>query len=925
MDRLTDPRILMATLGRAVGQRRSSAPDHQGALLAAAERDMGLVAPLVLGDRFGSPLPGTEKGRRFFDLPDRRDSQVRSARIWVDAIPLDTGTIASTATNTTSDHYVLRISDRLPTEFVGRVLAHAVGETFAIRERAAAGLTPVREDLLGRGTALSAEAELSAADMGRIGELNWLAEQGATARLPQEQRTSARTDFSALLDQYGMRPTAEVSDERAFAPQNAAARARRLAAAEFLTDEARLLLEPLGRPIEQLDPADAAALQSSRDAAMIAERQVAAFIGRRDVTMPMPGYDQNGLPLARDQLEPASTQWTAYREQLSDRVDQKLTDQLAAGELPRRKVVIGGGASLSGRDPEALLIDGAGRWHLDPAVGIVQSADQDRDLAQWMGVDPYQGVADPRHRIPIHAVRLWEDQLATQGDVINGHAGLRLGKNGELIAEITRSGKDGVQNGTPLRVACDGVPTVATGLPPELVPGNIRGKDGVESRSEAVRLVGERLAELEGQNIAGATELRAWLTGAERNGLDAGTVLAALDGHPLKDAIQTGPDGKPTARLQNCFSVLGATQKWEQAREDAPGRVLMGDEVADGRFDARDAQHWIIAGNGGTGVANAEIILRHNPTAHVTIVGSGKVPEALKHQVQYGEMYKKFGEEGQGRLHTVAARLGEIETVRGEDGRTVVQVRYQDGEETKTLVADGYVASLGRTNPLPAAVQQLADQVRDGGGKVSGDLMFDKDDQYIGYGLTFAVDGREHRVDVNGAASWQLPREVFPPETGIQGQLFEMGGRALPPETGNAFPGFAPTARQSVLRARAVAEAEAGNTDAVQRRSTIPERWRRPGPTTETDGPTPAPRTPNAPESHLWQLGTPGADGPDRTPGTGQPGPPKPQGPRAPASHLWQTGVPQTPAGQAGRPRPTPAPAPAPDFRPPTPDRGLGD
>lgn len=72
-----------------------------------------------------------------------------------------------------------------------------------------------------------------------------------------------------------------------------------------------------------------------------------------------------------------------------------LEGRLAEGQLPLRKVVIGGGASLTGRDPEALLVDGAGRWHLDPGDGIVQSADQDRDLSQWMGVDPYAAVEDP--------------------------------------------------------------------------------------------------------------------------------------------------------------------------------------------------------------------------------------------------------------------------------------------------------------------------------------------------------------------------------------------------------------------------------------------------------------------------------------------------------------------------------------------------
>lgn len=923
MDRSVDPRIVMSTLPPQIeGEPRADPRTHQGVILAATERAMGSVMSVVLGDRFGPPVPGTDRGRRFFDVPDRQAGQGDSARIWVDAIPLETGTIAGTATNTTSDHYILRISDRLPTELVGRVLAHELGEAFAVRERAEAGLTPVRKDFLGEGTDLSPHAELSAADMGRIGELNWLAGQDASAQLPQEQRTGARTDFSALLDQFGMRPTAAMGDEQAFDAQEAAGRIRRLVASDFLVPEAKLLLGSLALPIEQLPPSEATALQASRDAALIAERRVEAFIGRREVTMPMPGYDQNGIPLARDQLGTAATEWAVYREHVSERTAQKLTDQRAAGELPRRKVVIGGGASLSGRDPEALLVDGAGRWHLDPAAGIVQSADQNRDLSRWMGVDPYQGVADPRHRIPIDAVRLWEDQLATRGDVVNGHARLRLGSDGELHAEIRKFGKDGAESGTPLRVACDGVPSVATGLPPELVPGNVRGRDGVESRSEAVRLIGKRLAELEGQGVAGAAELRAWLTGAERGGVDAGTVRAALNRHPLKDALHTGPDGEPATRVQNCFTVLGATEKWEQAREDAPGRVLMGDEVADGLFDARDAQHWVIAGNGGTAVANAEIILRQNPTARVTIVGSGEVPEALKHQVQYGEMYETFGEGGEGRLHTVDARLGEIQTVRGESGRTTVQVPYKDGEETKILEADGYVASLGRTNPLPEAVQVLADEVRDRGGEVSGDLMFDKDDQYIGYGLTFAAEGQQHRVDVNGAASWQLPREVFPPETGIQGQLFEMGVRALPSETGNAFPGFAPTARQSVLRARAVAEAQAGNGNAVQLRSTIPERWQRPGPVAEADQPAPKPQTPNVPGSTLWRLGTPGVEDHNPAIGTERTGAPKPRGTNVPGSDLWQTGV--KPAGGKGVGRSETGPGSPPD-RPPHRDLGLGD
>ncbi|MDX2766621.1 hypothetical protein PV386_51365, partial [Streptomyces europaeiscabiei] len=141
------------------------------------------------------------------------------------------------------------------------------------------------------------------------------------------------------------------------------------------------------------------------------------------------------------------------------------------------------------------------------------------------------------------------------------------------------------------------------------------------------------------------------------------------------------------------------------------------------------------------------------------------------------------------------------------------------------------------------ALQVLANEVRDRGGEISGALQFDKDDQYIGYGLTFTVDGKEHRVDVDGAASWQLPREIFAPETGLQQQLNDMGLRGLPSETGNAAPGFAPVARQSALRARAVAAAEAGDRNAVCRQSTVPKRWQRPETEAKTEPPSQGPGT----------------------------------------------------------------------------------
>ncbi|MFH9550677.1 hypothetical protein [Streptomyces sp. NPDC017435] len=820
MDSWAGPRTAMGTLPQYPHA-------HQDELVSAAGRGMASVATAVLGDGLESlDADRTKDGRQFFVLTDSRGE---SATIWVDAVPLVTGTLADTATNTTSQNYVVRVSDRLPTGMLSRVLAHELGELMAVRERAAEGLGPVREDLLREGAQLTADRELSAGDRGRVGELNWLAARSTDAGLSPQQQTEARAEFSALLDPYGIRPTAAVSDEEAFRPQERAARARYRVSFGYLSTDSVSLLDALAHPIENLSPADATALQASRDAALRAERQVEAFIGRREITMPMPGYDQNGLPLPRDQLEPAAERWAQYRAQVSERTVRTLEGRLAEGQLPLRKVVIGGGASLTGRDPEALLVDGAGRWHLDPGDGIVQSADQDRDLSQWMGVDPYAAVEDPRHRVSIHAVRVWEDQLATQGDVVNGRARLRLGRDGELLAEVRVSGENGAESETPLWVACDGTPSIATGLTPDVVPGMPRGGAGVESRSEAVRLISERLRELESQGTARAGEVRAWLTQAERGGADTRTVLEALDSSMLKEALSAGLEGGAAARMENCFTALDSTRKWEAAREAAEGRALLGDEVAENRFDPHAAQHWIIAGSGGTGVANAEIILRENPDAYVTIIGNIP-PAALRHQVQYPEMLERYATGENPRLTIGRTEVGAVETYRHENGETWFQADYviEATGERRTARAGGYVCSLGRTNPLPPALQVLADEVRDRGGEISGDLLFDRDDQYIGYGLTFAVDGREHRVDVDGAASWQLPREIFAPETGVQAALNGMGLRGLPSETGNAAPGFSPIARQSALRARAVAEAAAGDPDAVRRLPTVPERWQRP-------------------------------------------------------------------------------------------------
>ncbi|MEU6983138.1 hypothetical protein ABZ946_06905 [Streptomyces sp. NPDC046324] len=901
------------------------------------------MARAVMGDRFRAIRTDyTERDNREFTvLTDTRGKEVK---LWLDAIPMPSGMVANSVANTTSNQYIVHVSDRLPSEHLTRVLAHEVGELLAVRDRSSQEMSPVRESLLEYGTEIGDELELSSQDHGRIGELNWLGSRVNDVDLSAQQRTAARSELSALLDRCGLRPVAPMAEQEALESESAASRVRLLASKDFLSPGAKRLVDELARPIEQLDPSDASALQASREAALVAQRQVEAFIGRREVTMPMPGYAQNGLPYPRDALKDAAPQWAEYRAQVSDHTVENLQQEGTDNGLPRRQVVIGGGASLAGRNPDALLVDAVGRWHLDPGDGIVQSADQDRDLQQWMGVDPYQAVSKPGERVSIDAVRLWEDQLATQGPVVNGQARLRLGRDG-LEAEVQPFDRDGNPSGAALRVACEGIPSVATGLPPEVVPGIVRDRDGepgVESRSEAVRLIGERLQDLEGQGVAGTAELREWLTDAEKSGKNAAAVRAKLEEEPsLVEALRAGLDGKALGRIEGCFTTLEATEKWESAREAAPGRALMGDEVAENRFNPGDAKHWIVAGSGGTGVANAEIILKNDPNARVTIIG-GEPPAALKHQVQFPEMREQF--EKSGRLTFVQAGLGAIETFEDENGQASFRVPYTEGDppQRKVLEGDGYVASLGRTNPLPSAVQTLANEVRAQGGEISGDLLFDKDDQYIGYGLTVRTKGgQEHRVDVDGAASWQLPREVFPPESGVQAELNAMGLRGLPSETGNAAPGFSPIARQSALKARAVAAERAGDENAVQRRADIPERWQRPGPAVETEGPGSGPGpSPSAPvQEQQVDVSRQPVDVPKQqvdvpkqpvdAPGQPTPQQPAPRAPRpapgrgAPDSHLWQLGVPQSrPARATGPAQPQ---QPPPDLQRPGPDLGMSD
>lgn len=106
---------------------------------------------------------------------------------------------------------------------------------------------------------------------------------------------------------------------------------------------------------------------------------------------------------------------------------------------------------------------------------------------------------------------------------------------------------------------------------------------------------------------------------------------------------------------------------------------------------------------------------------------------------------------------------------------------------------------------------------------------------------------------------------------------------------------------------------EAGDDKAVQRRSAIPDHWRRPMPGQETD-------TERGPETQL-PGGDPGNTTHPTAPPTPEPAPPTPD---VAGSHLWQRGVPKRGTSPAPRPAQQPQQLP-PDHHRPGPELGMGD
>ncbi|WP_328792481.1 MULTISPECIES: hypothetical protein [unclassified Streptomyces] len=461
---------------------------------------------------------------------------------------------------------------------------------------------------------------------------------------------------------------------------------------------------------------------------------------------------------------------------------------MSENSSPAVRIMIGGGPAVLARPAGALLVDDrGGPFHRGVLADLGHTPDQLRHLTA-LGFDPYRYAA-PAERVPTLAVRLWLDQLAVSGPVIDGAAELTVDQERRLVAAIHPTGA-----ADRLVVDVDGIPTLAPGLPVQLAPGTSPALHSFD------RAAGVLLAELVRRGPEAGEAAAALVDVLNRGGGPTG-VLALLD--RLDPALLAPVDALVEAPIE----AIRAFAAFRRATEHGAGPLCFGDELVHGRLAATVADSWIVAGGGDHALATAEALLTGNPAARVTVVAAS-VGAAAVNTARYVELRRRHvaTDGGDGRL--------EFRTGAGPGPMTVTGTgRYVEGG----VEAEGYAASIGRARTLPFAVGKLARWAWERRGQVTGSLLFDSDRQYLGYRLHFAAEGLAHRVDVTGAASWFLPAEVFPAELARQVEL--MGERAVPPESGSAPTDLGPVAEQAARLATA------RQRGAVRETRTMPECW----------------------------------------------------------------------------------------------------
>jgi hypothetical protein len=686
--------------------------------------------------------------------------------------------------------YVVQLNDRIDISLVDRALAHEVGEISAEQQLAAAQKT-VGPDLLAQGKAPPPDAELSPHDRGRIEELRQLAPK------VNSHDIGATSEMLALVEELGLRDGTEGAAQR---------RALVVRALGEGDPAVTALDETAKAPEKMTDPAVKNELDSVR-AKRAEDIQARDNVPKRELhTTPDAGEDLTKLPpaVAKAKLEKLANDAAAARAAKSAETLAGLRAQagtLPPGEYPTvPRATVGSGASLAARDRTSLLIDKRGRWQADAGDKIAQTTDQLRGLKDAGIGDPYQ-FAKPGERVPMQAVTFWQDSIAAQGPVIDGEVvSVRMDEHGNQIIKIRPA------DGATIEVKVEGDLTIATGFPPERLPGTPRTPRGTADMNPevAVTNVKTRLQQIAADtNSAPAAQARAadaraalaeleQVRGREtqkgQREADMTSVENTLKNHHLEDVLS---DQYTKAMVEN-----GA--EWNKLRTDHPDKFVLGDDANLNTLDAHASNKWIIGGPGGTSISAAEIILNKNTASHVTMAGDTPPPGLIDND-QFVEVVRKYGDPqtcallkqlGGPELVSISDRFslalnleigvpkidadgtvrvtGSIKGAAGSSQITDSTVPPGYTEANNPLKGGAYVSSIGRAGQIPPVAAELMDSVQEMGGQVKMRMKYDNDQQYIGYDLV--AYGRSQNgqappelrsISVTGAASRFPPWDLF--------------------------------------------------------------------------------------------------------------------------------------------------------------------
>lgn len=711
--------------------------------------------------------------------------------------------------------YVIQLNETMDPAHAERAMAHEVGEILAERELAA-NKKPVGADLLKPGTKPEPGAGLSPHDRGRIGEIKVLAAKANAGD------AVAMREMIALVEELGVRAGTDGAAERQQLVRQA------------LHDDAPAIeaLERASRAETALEPdlksqLDAVRAGRDRDIAE-AEATKAAQKPVHDVPDAAP---EPGKRVSEERANELARQAEHARALKSQETAARLRAEAASlpeGEYPKIDgVQIGGGAGLAARDKQALLVDARGRWQVDAGKRIAQTANQLRGLKEAGIGDPFQ-FAEPNERVPMSAVRYWEDSIAAQGPVIDGHVtGIAIDERGRTIMTIQPS--DG---GHPIKVQVAGNVMMSTGFPVERIPGTPRG----QRPDKAVDEIKSALHEIISTDHAHETQAQKALHEIENlSGLELAPGQREQDLAAVKQALKThGLEHVVEGKAKDAYDMMVAGDNWNALRKQHPDKFVLGDMANLESLDANSTNKWIIGGPGGTGISAAEIVLEKNGNAHVTMVGKEPPPGLIENDqflkviekhadAQTAALYEKLGgihvQPGDGRFSLV---LGVDVQPPAMDAHGRVHAKGKDGngnplpadfvpegysEGNNPLTGGAYISSIGREAQLPAIAATFKDGIEAQGGRVTMEPKFSERGHYLGYELiAWDKEGNElRRMDVTGAASrfppWELMEGGDVAIRTAKNKFQQASDLDAPPESGNFDGGFVASAMQAARHA----------------------------------------------------------------------------------------------------------------------------